>query len=147
MTQEEKQLLLKDLCARLPYRTFAQWHHKALNKFRDVKIMKISTYGKNIDDYYINVLCQPEPGVDYEASIVDIKPYLRPMSSMTEEEKEEFDNLYNWSCPNSKFLRTKIIDISELIEWLNAHYFDYRGLIEKGLALEAPDDMYKIKEK
>ena len=136
MTQEEKVLLFKDLCARLPYKTFAQWHHKALNKFRYVKIMKISTYGKNIDDYYINVLCQPEPGVDYEASIVDIKPYLRPMSSMTDEEK------------NEHFGRTMTIDIvqtsKEVIDWLNAHHFDYRGLIEKGLALEAPEGMYKI---
>ena len=50
MTQEDKELLLKDLCARLPYKTFAQWHQKALNKLRDVKIMEVSTYGKNIDD-------------------------------------------------------------------------------------------------
>ena len=56
------------------------------------------------------------------------------MSDMTEEEKEEFDNLYNWSCPNSKFLRTKIIDISELIDWLNAHYLDYHDLDGKDLA-------------
>ena len=94
-------------------------------------------YGKNIDDYHINVLCQPEPGVDYEASIVDIKPYLRPMSSMTEEEK------------NEHFGRTMTIDIVEtsqqVIDWLLKHHFDYRGLIPMGLALEAPEGMYKTK--
>jgi hypothetical protein len=139
MTQEEKQLLLADLCARLPYKIFAQWHHKALNKFRNVKIMKISIYGKNIDDYYINVLCQPEPGVDYEASIVDIKPYLRPIDSMTEEENNEYALFYRaFSC--SLYERESI----ERVDWLHAHHFDYRGLIKKGLAWEAPEGMYDI---
>lgn len=162
MTQEEKQLLLKDLCARLSYRTFAQWHHKALNEFRDVKIMKISTYGKNIDDYYINVLCQPEPGVDYEASIVDIKPYLRPMSSMTEEEFEKLKeysglkyeqlDLASYQNGTYKCLDFYLSEVPSYVvilvfDWLNEHHFDYRGLISMGLALEAPDDMYKIKEK
>ena len=131
MTQEEKQLLLVDLCARLPYKPFAQWHHKALNEFRDVKIMRVSTYGKNIDDYYINVLCQPEPGVDYEASIVDIKPYLRPMSSMTEEERHTFDTMTRGYTIHQQ---------ASLFDWLNAHHFDYRGLIEKGLAIEVTEE-------
>lgn len=142
MAQEEKQLLLKDLCARLSYRTFAQWHHKALNEFRDVKIMKISTYGKNTDDYYINVLCQPEPGVDYEASIVDIKPYLRPMSSMTEEEKEELYHYYcneiadNLNTPNLTWELRCCVSNSFGTDWLNAHHFDFRNLIERGLAID-----------
>ena len=144
MAQEEKELLLKDLCARLPYKIFAQWHHKALNKFRDVKIIKISTYGKNIDDYFINVLCQPEPGVDYEASIVDIKPYLRPMSSMTEEECKEFRACH---CvydlhPDFQPMMCNIANECNMFAWLDAHHFDYRGLIPKGLAIEAPKGMY-----
>ena len=150
MKQEDKELLLKDLSARLPYKPFAQWHHKVLNEFRDVKIMKISTYGKNIDDYYINVLCQPEPGVDYEASIVDIKPYLCPISSMTEEEFEKlktysglkYEQLDLASYQNGAY---KCLDfyLSEVpsyvvilvFDWLNSHHFDYRGLIERGLAI------------
>ena len=149
MTQEEKELLLKDLCARLPYKTFAQWHHKALNKFRDVKIMKISTYGKNIDGYQINVLCQPEPGVDYEASIVEIKPYLRPMSSMTEEEKEYIKNRWcysDWDIDGASSLWREKIGVEDaegIINYFNEHHFDYRGLIPIGLALEAPEGMYK----
>lgn len=152
MTQEEKQLLLKDLCARLSYRTFAQWHHKALNKFRDVKIMKISTYGKNIDDYYINVLCQPEPGVDYEASIVDIKPYLRPMSSMTEEEKEEMHNLLSpegTAIYENDGIALPINHCGEfvpyefmncIIQYLLKNHFDFMGLIPKGLAIEVTEE-------
>lgn len=150
MTQEEKQLLLKDLCARLSYSTFAQWHHKALNTFRDVKIMKISTYGKNIDDYYINVLCQPEPEVDYEASIVDIKPYLRLISNMTRGEKEEFEQIrYNAEAKlfNAFSKGGFTLAFHEINDWLNAHHFDYRGLIPMKLALEAPKGMYNIKEK
>ena len=166
MTQEEKQLLLQDLCARLPYKIFAQWYHRALKKFRNVKIMKISTYGKNIDDYYINVLCQPEPGADYEASVVEIKPYLRPMSSMTEKEKKELltllvgedsisyfkvenDGITN-TCENIQFghnwqyywVNFSNENISLYVDWLNAHHFDYRSLIGKGLALEAHEGMY-----
>jgi hypothetical protein len=140
MIEQEKQLLLADLCARLPYKIFAQWHHKALNKFRNVKIMKISIYGKNIDDYYINVLCQPEPGVDYEASIVEIKPYLRPMSSMSDGEKKEFHHVA--SLQRNYLGDDMFYTHWQMYDWLNAHHFDYRGLITKGLAFEAPEGMY-----
>lgn len=149
MMQEDKELLLKDLCARLPYEPFAQWHHKALNEFRDVKIMRVSTYGENIDDYHINVLCQPEPGVDYEASIVDIKPYLRPISSMTDEEREQYRKFSYYGAAgyrNNDYKEMVATPSFEKMDFLNAHHFDYRGLIEKGLAIEAPEGMYNIKE-
>ena len=87
---------------------------------------------------------------NFEIDIV--KPYLRPMSSMTEEERKE---LYaNFSIEN---IGEKYVDFGEfmcegspiiikniygLLDFLNAHHFDYRGLIEKGLALPAPDGMY-----
>ena len=132
MIQKDKELLLQYLCARLPYKPFAQWHCKVLNKFRDVKIMKISTYGKNIDDYHINVLCQPEPGVDYETSIVDIKPYLRPMSSMTEEEKREYNLTKTLSIVDYPTLKS--------FDWLLKNNFDFIGLIPKGLAIEITKD-------
>ena len=69
--------------------------------------------------------------------ITEIKPYLRPMSSMTEEEKYEFNELPTISSS------IQSLSINE-IDFLNAHHFDYRGLIEKGLALEASEGMYKI---
>jgi len=60
------------------------------------------------------------------------KPYLRPMSSITKNEYEEETTLFGWNTGWEHY------------DWLNAHHFDYRGLIEKGLALEAPEGMYKI---
>ena len=65
--------------------------------------------------------------------VYDIKPYLRPMSSMTEEEKGEYYNSYDW----------EYFEEGTSFDWLNENHFDYRGLIKKGLALEAPDNMYK----
>ena len=58
-----------------------------------------------------------------------LEPYLRPMSSMSEEEYQEFGYDVLRYTPRE-------------FDWLNAHHFDYRGLIEKGLALEAPEGMY-----
>lgn len=91
--------------------------------------------------------------------IGEVKPYLRPMSSMTDEEKEDLKKNYRFyfdDCDDgitngiysSQFNRTiyEMIDecdISGIIDWLNAHHFDYRGLIEKGLALGALEGMYK----
>ena len=79
------------------------------------------------------------------------KPYLRPMSSMTEEERDsleyyinEYGDLEKWGSGEggcSTFDIQK--EVMPYIDWLNKHHFDYRGLIEKGLALEAPEGMYK----
>lgn len=68
-----------------------------------------------------------------------MKPYLRPMSSMTEEEKEELRNSNMViAISTSGDVGTTVIGF----DWLNAHHFDYRGLIEMGLALESPEGMY-----
>ena len=137
MTQEEKKLLLnKDLCARLPYGFFV--HRYSDNA--DIRIDSISTFGHFLE---------------YSEG-EDFKPYLRPMSSMTKEEKEEFRKLKQFSVtvimPNgvSIFKPTYIVDLEDdgdglnyLYDWLNAHHFDYRGLIPMGLTLEAPKGMYK----
>ena len=125
MNYEEKQLLLKDLCARLPY-----------------GVMYETSYGPRVlNDIFIysNGPVYTDHGIGnynevYGIELENIKPYLRPMSSMTEKESaikyELFGNYILDNCP-------------AYIDWLNAHHFDYRGLIEKGLALEAPEDMYK----
>ena len=114
-------LLLKDLCSRLPYRV------KVLDDMgRTYELPIGNTY--LIDLFYGNG--------DYIE--VPIRPYLRPMSSMTEEEEEEW-----WEFENKN---TIVESHSYSVDWLNKHHFDYRGLIEKGLALEAPDGMYKTKE-
>jgi hypothetical protein len=76
-----------------------------------------------------------------------IKPYLRPMSSMTEEEEKEYKTISIWGeVRESKSHYTDICPTIEGYDWLNAHHFDYRGLIEKGLALEAPEGMYETEK-
>lgn len=112
MTQEEKQLLMRDLCARLPYKTKVRKHWMYQETDGSLK-EKESDGVLEINDLY---------------AIWENKPYLRSMSSMTDEECEEVG---------------KHITIYDTVDWMNKHHFDYRGLIEKGLALEAPEGMYK----
>ena len=122
MTQEEKQLLLKDLCARLPYGVIV--HRYSDNCYSDNCDISID----NVDDFvYFLEYSEGE----------EFKPYLRPMGSMTEEEKEELYQKTGFKVDDY------ILGLSA-IDWLNAHHFDYRSLIEKGLALEAPEGMYKM---
>ena len=126
MTQEEKQLLLKDLSARLPYGVMV---HLVYDD--DASFEREMGIGSLHDIMFDNV--------------VDAKPYLRPMSSMTEEEIHTFRNMLgpvtsrDWGSLLTYVLWSNFTDV---LDWLNSHHFDYRGLIEKGLALEAPKWMY-----
>lgn len=145
MTQEEKDLLMKDLCARLPY------------------VVQIEvTYSKDSGSSLRNRLCHEGVNTLYanilwlfQQEEIYIKPYLRPMSSMTEEEKKEFIHCVGYEVEESvngrhyeyylkDYVGTPETPICnyDAIDWLNAHHFDYRGLIEKDLALEAPENMY-----
>ena len=130
MTQEEKQLLLKDLCARLPYRI------NVLTEDNDKgHIVGVDDTENGVFEIHII-----EDGDSYtcDESIEKFKPYLRPISSMTEEEKKELNNVLEFQYYSDDSC------MCESTDWLNAHHIDYRGLIEKGLALEAPEGMYKI---
>ena len=99
--------------------------------------VRIEILGVNGND----IFCKPSlHGQELIRDIRYIKPYLRPMSSMTEEEKKEYDEFEFISA--SHFAHG--IEAGELTEWLNSHHFDYRGLIEKGLALPAPEGMYEV---
>ena len=104
MAQEEKDILIADLCGRLPYGLII----KCNDGFRQSKEILVSI---DVGNGLIN----------YDWRLTDIKPYLRPISSMTEEEKEELRDTY---------------------DWYKRKMFDYRGLIPKGLALKAKDGMY-----
>lgn len=125
MTRKDKELLLKDLCARLPYNTVISYN------FGMDDTTRVMGIGSLHDFMFCNA---------------DVKPYLRPMSSMSE---EEYDQLYIDSRikDDSIDILDALANDMDAIDWLNAHHFDYRGLIEKGLALEAPERMYNIKEK
>lgn len=129
MKQEEKQLLLKDLSARLPYGVIVEYGVKYGG--RDLGEKKGKLTGRMLDSYFYNITV----GL---SQVYSIKPYLRPMSSMTEEEHTYWDYISSdsgWGITEGL--------ISECVDWLNAHHFDYRGLIEKGLAIKAPEGMYK----
>ena len=121
MTQEDKELLLTDLCARLPYDVYVHIRYKTGEP----------CYGK---------LTPRDIQWFIDSKIENIKPYLRPISSMTDDEKKEYDSKRKHICDE---YNRYCFDTIESIDWLNFHHFDYRGLIEKGLALEAPEDMYK----
>lgn len=154
MTQEEKQLLLKDLCARLPYGV--NLHVEESKKLPDnehISIGFIGGYALNKEGCQDFLISEVLESLD-NGSVV--KLYLRPMSSMTEEEGKELEDLFceidapcwvdtEYGCVNfaggNDFIDTEMAEV--YTDWLNAHHFDYRGLIEKGLALEAPEGMYK----
>ena len=122
----QKELLLIDLSARLPYDPIV---------YVDENLPRLKLGAATRVWEYIAV---DKP----------CKPYLRPMSSMTEEEKKEYNK-----TRIAKFIKAgpgyryngwvEYYDTITSFDWLNSHYFDYRGLIDKGLAIEAPEDMYK----
>lgn len=144
MTQEEKQLLLTDLCARLPYGVKIHIDFNEIGHIvGDATLDSIKTVTGQFDfvsfeQDFKNGDCLPISGLcgNKLLHIDEFKPYLRPMSNMTAEEKEE---LYQ----KTGFRADDYILGLSAIDWLNAHHFDYRDLIKKELALEAPEEMYK----
>ena len=136
MTQEDKELLLKDLCARLPYGVICKWEDNGYSgggKLIDVCKVKTSKG-------YIYWDCYFEDEND-DIPIEIVKPYLRSMQSMTEEERTEYFLIKHRD--NDRDDNIILLDeASTLIDWLNSHHFDYRSLIPMGLALEAPEGMY-----
>ena len=120
MTQEDKELLLKDLCARLPYGVKIQTPADCWTSEEDICELKEIFKG---DDGLFRI---GDMGTLIEYS----KPYLFPLSSMTEEQEEEYNNLncYELGC---------FPHIEEALDYLIKNHFDYRYLIDKGLAIDA----------
>jgi len=140
MTQEDKNLLLQDLCGRLPYGVkvvieFSKDKYTKVYDLREIDNDTTCELGQYVTvwDYgfYSSVISYP---------LIDCRPYLRPMSSMTEEEVDEFTQFDVYS--ESEYIMPNY----DAIDWLNAHHFDYRGLIPKGLAIEVTDENnpYKV---
>ncbi len=109
MNQEDKELLLKDLCAKQPWGVKVQYNNK---------VYAIDYVSAEYKEVKLDILD------NYTVGISDIKAYLRPMSSMTEEEKDTYDTLTMCNAP------------WVVVNWLNANKFDYLGLIPKCLAIE-----------
>ena len=132
---EKQELLFKDLCSRLPYGVICKCYHTEYNEW-DGKPF-IATYDSPVDSINSNGVVIAD---SFDFEIDEVRPYLRPMSSMTEEERKEYNDIVKniidfINCPKSDDICLPIT----LIDWLNKHHFDYRGLIGKGLAI----DMYK----
>ena len=130
MTQEDKEFLIRDLCGRLPYgvKAYIKNWSKLDRKYYE------GVYTVESIDSSLNTIVADSERSSVEVIVGDddyeIKPYLRPMSNMTEEEKLMYEGLMIGTDNNI----TYILDV---IDWLNVHHFDYRDLIEKGLAIDA----------
>jgi len=115
---KNKELLLKDLSARLPYHTIVSTGEE------DLELVKVDILNGVVYLFSESFL---------EFDISEVKPYLRPMSSMTEEEILDYQAFFNYDGVEYP---------EEYMDWLLSHHFDFRGLISLGLALEAPKGMY-----
>ena len=140
MTQEDKELLLKDICARLPYGVKIQVPYEDGSGYFDETVWEVNNDGP----FHVNGW-----GIEYEY----VKPYLFPLSSMTEEQLYEIKEItefkYNhntlelvkWTETHTtlEFWLEEVPQYSviEVFDWLNKNHFDYRNLIEKGLAIDA----------
>lgn len=134
MTKEEKELLLKDLLGRALYGV-------KVNYRGNIFILGYNLYLNNGDVAFENY-----PMLYSLEKIESVKPYLRPMSSMTEEEKNEYKMFIDYSYNDFTSESHPCVftdNIENYINWLNKNMFDYRGLIPMGLALEASEGMYK----
>lgn len=129
MEQEDKKLLLQDLCARLPYGVICQYNcvipcgRITLEKTNERDVLKGII---PMSDGHIGFMV----GIDKVNALEgDIRPYLRPMDSMTEEEENELRRI-RWTTKEGE------PRMYEWCDYANAHHLDYRGLIEKNLALD-----------
>ena len=110
MTQEEKELLIKDISARLPYHPIVHIH--------DIDVIDYDNY--LYPDYIEKMM----------SNSIRLKPYLFPISSMSKEQEQEEYEICKYYIPGYE---------SNLIDFYNKNHFDYRGLIEKGLAIDATE--------
>ena len=132
MTQEQKDLLLKDLCARLPYGVKVQIDLQS-NIYPPITCKVCNIEFTETEGSFIEVETSPDTYNEFREFLC--KPYLFPLSSMTEEEENEYRGIDNKSycCP----MALAHIPASNRIDWMNKHHFDYRGLIPMGLAKDA----------
>lgn len=138
MTKEDKQILLRDLCARLFYGVKGRYCLYDSNGnltdwgsepeiVENIDLQKEKIWTDNtVQGYYLD----------------EFKVYLRPMSSMTKEERLVYEQRFHDVGRSIDVIDAD--DVVPHIDWLLSHHFDFRGLIEKGLALEAEPEMYKI---
>lgn len=122
MTEKQKELLLRDLCGRLPYGVMC----------KDTNINIIGTLSQ-IGLHYDMCVLDKDNGESESCYIPNCKPYLFPLSSMTEEQKKEYAHILVMS---SNLAYSQLLGMT-VEDWLNKNHFDYRGLIPIGLANDA----------
>ena len=136
MTQEDKTLLLRDLCGRLLYGVKAyikNWSKLDRKYYEGIYTVEsidpsLNTIFADSERSSVEVIVGND---DYE-----IKPYLRPMSNMTDEELEDYQKIRMIDWVDGDINGT-FINACSIVDWLNDHHFDFRDLIEKGLAIDA----------
>ena len=143
MKTENKELLLKDLCARLPYGVKIKTSYNKMDEPIELRFVNHRNESFAIGSNFTLI-----SGLDFDT--YECKPYLFPLSSMTEEQREEFVKFAYYEsrledCGGHKELyyydlvghENNLYPNSDAIDWLDKNHFDYRGLIEKGLAIDA----------
>ena len=127
MTQEDKELLMKDLSARLSYGV--RYKHFTWDDEHGETCIAAQIYSINTDGYVKN-------SYDDETEYIDnVRPYLFPLSSLTEEQKEEYVALQQRVIYNGRGLVN--LDVMKYVNWCYKHHIDINGLIEKGFAIDA----------
>ena len=147
MTQEDKELLLNDLCGRLPYGVIGRCeidasYDTSFDTIFQIHKFDAEVYGIKEDLLLVTPLIEDNDEQTYTeeevadgVAILDFTPYLFPLSSMTEDQKVIYGDLcYSVIQSLNNNMQS---ELNELINWLNKNHFDYRGLIEKNLALDA----------
>lgn len=143
MIQENKELLLKDLCARIPYEVVGKCeidasYDTSFDTIFQTHKFDAVVYGIKEDLLFVTPLIEDmdekifaEEEVADGVDILDFTPYLLPISSMTEEQKQEYQYI------TERWMYDSSYSIGDSIDWLNKNHFDFNGLIEKSLALDA----------
>ena len=127
MKKEDKELLLKDLCARLPYRV--KCYIPELNDYRVLGSIQYDGINTLFDFWN-----KEQTRYEFQLYISEFKPYLYPLSSMTEEQSKIYHELIG-----GMFGTNALVNIEEFVEWCNKNHLDWRGLIPKGLANNATE--------
>lgn len=141
MTQEYKELLLKDLSARLPYGVCVEHTSGFRGTLHDITVYFTYDDDDTIKDY----MCYTDFFGDESCKIEFFKPYLYPLSSMTEEQKEEYHYIVNYISPDDteNWAEGEFVymnQIEQLLHFYHTNHLDYRGLIAKDLALDATNE-------
>ena len=148
MTQEDKELVFKDICARLPYGVHILVHDTfeySIVPFQNAYLKACDT-SELIDSISLNLRYNSKDKlfnriIKEHKDYLEIKPCLFPLSSMTDEQKNEYQYI------TERWMYDPAYSISDSTDWLNKNHFDYRGLIEKGLAIDATGtDIYDVPE-